>query len=257
MKIISLDSAEIYQSNNLFKGVQTFTSLISCKNHFVFLNEHVERLLKGADYLFPHVKWLSHSQRILDFLTSEFVPSYYFRLVIVDDILLFLKKPHAPKPPYVTLGNACSQKIASIIPNYVKSSNYLLAEIEIMEAKKRKCGDVIFFDQLGNVTEASTSNIFVLTDYKTIITPKLSSMVLAGVTRLKLIEHLKGTGFDIIESDISKSELESSQEIWLTNSIQGIRLVDRYEKLDMFKEKTLYQSVCSEFGRFGEKFSHD
>ena len=257
MKIIPLESVEIYQSNNLFKGVQTFTSLISCQTHFIFLNEHVERLVKGANYLFPNENWLSHTQRIKDFLKSEFVPSHYFRLAIVDNTLLFLKKPHAPKKPYVTLGNAHSIKVASIIPNYVKSSNYLLAELEIIEAKKRKCDDVIFFDELGNVTEASTSNIFAIIDNKTILTPKLSSMVLSGVTRSKLIEHLKDTEFNLIEADISKSELESSLEIWLTNSIQGIRLVDRYEKLDMFKEKSIYQSVCLKFGRFGEKFSHD
>ena len=256
MKIISLDSIEIYQSNNLFRGVQTFSSFISGQNHFIFLNEHIERLIKGADYLFPKVKWPSHIQEIKDFLRSEFVPFHYFRLIIVDDNLLFLKKPHAPKEPYVSLGNASSLKVTSIIPSFIKSSNYLLAELELIEVKKRKCNDVVFFDQLGNVTEASTSNIFVLTDYKTILTPKISSMVLAGITRLKLIEYLKTSDFIVIESDISKSELESSQEIWLTNSIQGIRLVDRYEKSDKFKEKTIYQLVCAEFGRFGEKFNH-
>ena len=257
MKIISLDSTEIYQSNNLFKGVQTFSSFISSHNHFIFLDEHIERLVKGADYLFPKVKWPSYALKIKDYLNTEFVSSHYFRLVIVDDILFFLKKPHAPKVPYVALGNAQSLKIASIIPKFIKSTNYLLADPELLEVKKRKCDDVIFFDQQGNATEASTSNIFVVIDHKTILTPKLSSMVLAGVTRMKLIEYLKVSGFDLIESDISKSELESSQEIWLTNSVQGVRLVDRYEKSDFFKEKTIYQSVCGEFGRFGEKFNHD
>lgn len=257
MKIISLDSTDIYQSNNLNRGVQTFTSFISGQTQFIFLSEHLERLVKGADYLFPKAKWPSHVQEIKDFLKVEFVPAHYFRLAIVDDVLLFSKKPHAPKAPFVALGNASSLKVISIIPSFIKSPNYLLAELELLEAKKRKCDDVIFFDQLGNATEASTSNLFAVIDHKTILTPKLSSMVLAGVTRVKLIEYLKASGFTVIESDISKSELESSQEIWLTNSIQGIRLVDRYEKSDMFKEKTIYQSVCQEFGRFGEKFSRD
>lgn len=257
MKIISLDSTDIYQSNNLNRGIQTFTSFLSGKTQFIFLNEHLERLVKGADYLFPNVNWPGHVQEIKEFLQKEFVPSHYFRLGIVDETLFFLKKPHAPKGPFVALGNASSLKTTSIIPSYIKSPNYLLAELELLEAKKRKCDDVIFFDQLGNVTEASTSNIFAVLDHKTILTPKLSSMVLAGVTRAKLIEYLKASGLTVIESDISKSELESSLEIWLTNSIQGIRLVDRYEKSDMFKEKTIYQSVCQEFGRFGERFSRD
>lgn len=254
MKIISLDSNEIYQSNTLNKGVQTFTSLMSDKTHFVFLKEHLERLLKGGDYLFPKSKWLDKTQEITEFLELEFVPSHYFRLAISDETLLFSKKPHAPKAPFVALGNAQSLRVTSIIPSFIKSSNYLLAELELIEAKKRKCDDVLFFDQLGNATEASTANIFVVIDQKTILTPKLSSMVLDGVTRKKLIEYLRASKFTLIESGISKSELESSQEIWLTNAIQGIRLVDRYEKLEMFKDKTIYQSVCLEFGRFGEKF---
>jgi branched-subunit amino acid aminotransferase/4-amino-4-deoxychorismate lyase len=254
LKIISLDSTDKYLPNSLNKGVQTFTSLMSDKARFVFLKDHLERLVKGADYLFPKSKWLDKTQEISEFLKQEFVPSHYFRLAITEDTLLFSKKPHAPKEAFVALGNAQSPKVASIIPSYIKSANYLLAELELLEAKKRKCDDIVFFDLLGNVTEASTSNIFVVFDHKTVLTPKLSSMVLDGVTRKKLIEYLKASQFTLIESDISKSELESSQEIWLTNAIQGIRLVDRYEKLDMFKEKTIYQSVCNEFGRFGEKF---
>lgn len=253
MKIISLDTTDIFQSNNLNRGVQTFTSFISGQTQFIFLNEHLERLVKGADYLFPIAKWPSHVQEIKDFLKAEFVPSHYFRLAIVDEFLLFSKKPHAPNKPFIALGNASSQKIPSIIPSFIKSPNYLLAELELIEAKKRKCDDVIFFDSIGNATEASTSNIFAVIDHNTILTPKLSSMVLAGVTRAKLINYLRVSGFILIESNISKSELESSHEIWLTNSIQGIRLVDRYEKSDLFKEKTIYQSVCQEFGRFGEK----
>ena len=82
-------------------------------------------------------------------------------------------------------------------------------------------------------------------------------MVLQGVTRGKLIEFLKAASFNLVEADISKSELESSSEIWLTNAIQGVRLVERYEKLNMFKEKTIYQAVCKDFGRFGETFNHE
>jgi branched-subunit amino acid aminotransferase/4-amino-4-deoxychorismate lyase len=241
------------------RGIQTFTSFLSDKTQFIFLEDHLERLLKGADFLFPQLKWKDKKSEIAEFLKGEFLPSQYYRLSVVEDTLLFLKKPHAPKEPYVQLANAQSTKVTSLIPSFVKNSNYLLAELELQEAKKKKCDDVIFFDQHQNVTEASTSNIFVSldSDGKTILTPKTSSMVLEGVTRKKLIEFLKAKGFLVIEGDISKSELESSREIWLTNAIQGIRLVERYEKLNMFQDKTIYQSVCKDFGRFGEKFHHE
>lgn len=239
------------------RGIHTFTSMLSDDAGFIFLTEHLDRLLKGADFLFPKYKWSDEREKFLDLLKHEWKPWHYYRLSIVDDTLFFFSKSHTPKEPFLTLGNALSKRAHSLIPSYVKNGNYLLADLELVEAKKRKCDDIVFFDHEQNVLEASTSNIFVVLDESTIITPKVSSMVLEGVTRLKLIEYLKSAKYNLIESDISKSELESCREIWLTNAIQGIRLVDKYEKINMFKERTIYQTVCNEFGRFGEKFNHE
>lgn len=257
MKIISLETTPFYQLESLNRGVWTFTSFLSDSKEFIFLNDHLDRLITGADYLFPKYKWKESKALILEFLKTEFVPSHYFRLSIVEDTLLFSKKPHTPKAPYVNLGNATSKKADSILPAFVKNPNYLVAEMELLIAQKRKLDDVVFFDQMGNVTEASTSNIFAVLDEKTILTPKTSSMVLDGITRKKLIELLRREGLSVILADISKSELESSKEIWLTNAIQGIRLVDQYEKISFVKEKNLYQNVCLKFGRFGEKFNYE
>lgn len=239
------------------RGIHTFTSMLSNDAGFIFLNEHLNRLLKGAEFLFPQHKWGAKKEILQDFLKQEWKPWHYYRLSIVDDTVLFQTKVHAPKTPFVNLGNAQSCRLPSITPSYVKNGNYLLADIELFEAKKRKCDDVVFFDPNQNALEASTSNIFVVLNDSTIITPKTSSMVLEGVTRLKLIEYLKSAKYNLIESDVSKSELENCREIWLTNAIQGIRLVDKYEKINMFKERTIYQTVCNDFGRFGEKFNHE
>lgn len=254
MKIISVESNTIYQSNSLSRGIQTFTSFLSDKEQFIFLEDHLERLLKGADFLFPQENWPQKKHDIRAFLQTEFVPSHYFRLSIFDDQVHFTKKQHEPKQPFINVAKAKSAKVTSLIPSFVKSANYMLADLEIKESKK---DDVLFFDSVGNLTEASTSNVFVVLDDKTFLTPKTSSMVLAGVTRKKLIEFLRLHGFSVQECDISQSELESAREIWLTNSIQGIRLVDSFGKLSMFKEKSIYQTVCHNFGRFGEKFNHE
>lgn len=257
MKIISLEHVPSYQSQGLGLGVWTFTTFLSNESHYVFLNEHLNRLLKGAEFLFPQEKWGEKRVEIEQFLKREFVPSHYFRLSIALDTLLLNKKPHAPKPELLSLGNATSIKAPSLLPAYVKNPNYLVAEMELREAQKNHYDDVVFFDEKANVTEASTSNIFVCADEKTILTPKLSSMVLAGVTRQKLIECLKKEGLTIRECDISKGQLESSKEIWLTNAIQGIRQVRQYEAVSFKTEGTLYQKICGKFGRFGENFYHE
>ncbi len=251
MKILSVESNTIYHSNSLSRGIQTFTSMLSDKERFIFLDDHLDRLLKGADFLFPQEGWLSKRHDIEAFLTTQFAPSHYFRLSIFDDQLHFIKKPHIPKEPFLNVGKAKSKKNESIIPSFLKIANYLLADLEVKESRR---DDVIFFDEKGNVAEASTSNVFMILDEKNILTPKVSSMVLEGVIRKKLIEFLKLQGKSVQECDISQSELESAREIWFTNSIQGIRLVDRFEKQEWENNQTMYQMVCHKFGRFGEKF---
>ena len=254
MKIISVESNTIYQSNSLSRGIQTFTSFLSDKDKFIFLEDHLNRLLQGADFLFPTMKWLNKKHDIEAFLQTEFVSSHYYRLTIFDDQILFTKKPHEPKEPFLNVVKAKSMKIKSIIPAYVKRADYMLADLEI---KNSKVDDIIFFDDKGNLAEASSSNVFVVLDEQTYLTPKSSSIVLDGVIRKKLIEFLKLQGKAVQECDISQAELESAREIWLTNSVQGVRLVDSFEKQIMFKEKSIYQSMCHKFGRFGEKFNHE
>ncbi|MBY0413284.1 MAG: aminotransferase class IV [Bdellovibrionales bacterium] len=257
MKIISLDSAHFYQSNSMNRGVQTFTSFISDETQFIFLKEHLSRLLKGADFLFPEAMWPGHQNEIEAFLKTEFVPSHYFRLSIANGDLVFMKKPHTPKEAVVSLANAQSLKVATPVPAFVKSANYLVAELEIKSAQNKKFSDVVFFDQEGRVTEASTSNIFMVTADEKIVTPKTSSMILEGVTRKKLINYLKASGFSVEEKDIFKSELESSLEIWLTNAIQGMRVVDHYEGKKAPLKNHIYNKICHEFGRFGEKYNRE
>jgi branched-chain amino acid aminotransferase len=254
LKIISAETNLFYQSNALRSNTQTFTSFISDQKNFIFLDEHLNRLLLGADYLFPKENWFNFLPEITNYLKKEFVPSHYFRISIYDDQLIFLKKPHVPKDPFISLGKAKSLKTPTIIPSFVKNGNYLLSDLEIKESKY---GDVLFFDPLGNLTEASTSNIFVLLDEKTILTPKTSSMVLSGVVRKKLIEFFKCKNINVQECDISSGELESAQEVWLTNSIQGIRLVDNFEKVSFVRDNNQYQDICFQFGRFGERFSNE
>lgn len=72
----------------------------------------------------------------------------------------------------------------------------------------------------GNIACGATSNIFIEENGK-LITPPLSDGVLAGITRLKLMEER-----DVREESISPQRLKSADKIYLTNSFIGLRPVD-------------------------------
>ena len=77
-------------------------------------------------------------------------------------------------------------------------------------------------------------------------------MVLEGVIRKKLLEKCEDQKFQIEEAVISKRDLENAQEIWLTNSVKGIRFVEQFEVHFFQKENSVYQKIINLFGRYGE-----
>jgi D-alanine transaminase len=67
------------------------------------------------------------------------------------------------------------------------------------------------------VTEGAASNVFLVKD-NTVITPPDNGFVLPGITRNLLIELLNDAGVDCKESQITLSELQDADEIWITSS---------------------------------------
>jgi branched-subunit amino acid aminotransferase/4-amino-4-deoxychorismate lyase len=56
MKLIEQDTASILSNTSLLRGESVFTSILYYKNQFIFLDEHLERLFQGANYLFEDLK---------------------------------------------------------------------------------------------------------------------------------------------------------------------------------------------------------
>jgi len=75
-----------------------------------------------------------------------------------------------------------------------------------------------------------------------IVTPSLRDGCLNGVVRKKLVEILtKLKDFSFEECSISPFELQKADELFLTNSITGIRSITKYRKKEFTNEvaKTL------------------
>ena len=71
------------------------------------------------------------------------------------------------------------------------------------------------------VTEGTASNVFMVKD-DVILTPPKSKLLLPGITRDLVIELALDNGIAVEEREISKPELESADEIWLTSSTREI-----------------------------------
>ena len=255
MKILTVNSKEFHQSQALNRGHVVFTSMRLHEGRILFLDDHLDRLIKGADFLFPSANWPKFKKELADFLLSQMYPTNfdsYMRLTVVEDeVSVFLDKLNE-SPAQLNLADAFNKRSPSLLPSFLKQSNYLLSDIEIKKVQPFGFDDILFFDLSEYATEASTSNIFVVNAEGVILTPKTSSMVLDGVLRKNLIDCLKQNKWQIFESEIKRSDLLSAREIWLSNSIKGLRFINRWNELKFNSSHSLYEKVVMIFGRYGE-----
>ncbi len=107
--------------------------------------------------------------------------------------------------------------------------HYLNAQLIAGEAQRNGYAEGIALDPLGNLSEGSSENIFVVHRGR-IYTPPLSCSVLGGITRDTVIELARDSSLDIKEQPLPREMLHVADEIFLTGTaaeITPVRSVDR------------------------------
>ena len=104
----------------------------------------------------------------------------------------------------------------------IKSLNYLDNILARAEVRDDGFDEAVFINTKDNVTETTTSNIFMV-KRSTVITPPLTAGLLPGITRQVVIEIIKKYfRSKICERNIRPGDLSNADEIFLTNSILEI-----------------------------------
>lgn len=103
----------------------------------------------------------------------------------------------------------------------IKSGNYLNNVMAYQEAYKLGAYDAIMLNQQGEVTEATTSNIWIIKD-GTIITPPLKAGILGGITRACIINLCKTQNLSFAEETISPQQLFAADECFLSSSTKEL-----------------------------------
>jgi len=107
--------------------------------------------------------------------------------------------------------------------------NYLNSVLATQDAKQRRFDEAILLDQSGNVSEAPGENIFLVKNNK-LITPSLNSSALDGITRRSIITLANDMKLKIKIKKVSKEELRSADEIFLSGTAAEITPVIKIEK---------------------------
>lgn len=107
----------------------------------------------------------------------------------------------------------CDIKVTSLI------ANCMLRQ----EAAETGCAEVVLLRD-GNVTEGSTSNVFVVKD-GIVLTPPKDNMVLPGITYDLALELAKTAGMPFEVRPITLAELYAADEVWLSSSVREVLAV--------------------------------
>ena len=116
----------------------------------------------------------------------------------------------------------------------IKSINaqfYIMAGIY---ARDNNYDDVFLLNNSGDIIEATSSNVFAVKN-NNIITPPLNSGCVEGIMRKQIIYYATQLGYNIAYNNIKPKDLESMDELFLTNAIVGIKYITGYKQVRFFK----------------------
>lgn len=114
--------------------------------------------------------------------------------------------------------NLCSPAGAKVNGAYVTSC---LAK---REAVRQGADEAVMLNSLGHVAECTGENIFIYKDGK-ILTPPPSESILEGITRNSIIEVARDIGYTVEEVSISRTQLITADEVWMTGTAAEVASV--------------------------------
>ncbi|MGB0186923.1 MAG: aminotransferase class IV [Flavobacteriaceae bacterium] len=120
--------------------------------------------------------------------------------------------------------------VAPNLLSTLKTNNKAVNVVGSIYAKENKYDNCLLLNTNKSIIEALNGNVF-LVQGNSIKTPPLADGCLKGIIREQLIEIIKKSpDYDLIEASVSPFELQKSDEIFITNVIQGIVPVTKFRK---------------------------
>ena len=137
--------------------------------------------------------------------------------------VVIIVKPHIDAPPDV-YERGVRVVIVDVVRNHpqtvnpmIKSNNLLNSALGMQEALRKGGFEGIMRNYRGELSECTTSNLFIVKDGAA-LTPPLESGLLPGITREFLFEIGKEAGVDVREQVLRDSDLLSADEAFLTST---------------------------------------
>ncbi len=261
---VSVFDHGLLYGDGVFEGIRAYNGKV------FLLEEHIERLYDSAKAICLKLSVTPEEmiQQTLRTCKANKIRNGYIRIVCTrgtgtlglnpylckrsEYIIIAAKIQLYPKELYenglniVTVGTHRNQ--AEAVNPRIKSLNYLnniMAKIEAINAGVMEC---IMLNHLGFVAEASGDNIFVVKGGE-LITPPSWCGSLEGITQEFVIAMAKEMGYTVRRDVLTRYELYTADEVFLTGTAAEIIGVVDIDKRVIGKGKPgpVTQSLCEEY----------
>ncbi len=137
----------------------------------------------------------------------------------MEDIAAKNSQPfHSSKKLSVWLEKEKHQRRSDIIPPQIKiAGNYTSSMMAKWQARKNGYDEIILTDENGFITEAPTSNVFLVNQDDVLLTAP-EEEVLYGITRKSILDIADNECIKTKVERIPLSELENAKEVFITSS---------------------------------------
>ncbi len=241
LPLFKADHRLLRYGDGLFESIRMF------EGQLPFLEAHVQRLLKGMQLLGFHIPdtynstfFLFEIRKLVGFSANARIRLQVYRntegyyLPDTDEPAFFISSDPLESGQFklprkgLTIGVFPDWKMATHSLSNLKTCNSLLFVLAAKFAKAQELDEALLLNHKGNIAEAGNANIFICKNNQ-LITPALTEGCVAGVLRAEIIRLAPILGLFVTTSRIRPADLSTADEVWLTNSVQGIRWVKNHK----------------------------
>jgi len=247
--LISIYEPAVGFDNRAFRyGDALFETIRLSNNHLMFLKDHMTRIKLGMTVLRMNVPAEFTTANVSDMIThllQQNAAGLHARIRLTvfrqeggyytpetNDISFLIETDEVPSNYELNQKGFWADIYTDIKKPVNKLSNiktgnalmYVMAGISKLSMKLDEC---FILNDSGNIIESISSNIFAVKN-GTLYTPPLSEGCIAGVMRKQIMHLATENKILTFESPLTIYTLMNADEIFLTNSIQGVQWIGQF-----------------------------
>ncbi|MCM8766797.1 MAG: branched-chain-amino-acid transaminase [Candidatus Omnitrophica bacterium] len=229
--------------HGLLYGDGVFEGLRSYNGKIFKLDEHINRLYKSAKAIFLEIpmKFEELKKTIIETVRKNNLKDSYIRVVVTRGVGDLGLDPRKCKKPTIfivaskiqlypesfyemgidVITVATRRNLNETVNPSIKSLNYLNNILAKIEANNAGATEGLILNQFGYVSECTGENVFIVKE-NNLITPPISAGVLEGVTRKVVMNIGENIGLKIKEENITRYDIYTSDECFLTGTAAEI-----------------------------------